>query len=41
VEQPEVFMGSRSGYFLADPATPWQEAYEAQVQACQRPASPG
>ena len=41
VEQPEVFMGSRSGYFLADPATPWQEAYEAQVQGCQRPASPG
>ncbi|MEZ5654022.1 MAG: Rieske 2Fe-2S domain-containing protein [Burkholderiaceae bacterium] len=37
VDDPEVFMQSRSGYFLADPATDWLEAFEAQVSTATRP----
>ena len=39
VDQPEIFLGSRSGYFLADPALDWRLAYEQQVGVCQRPAA--
>jgi phthalate 4,5-dioxygenase len=38
VQQPEVFMGARSGYFLAAPQTDWREAYRAQVRLANRPA---
>ena len=37
VEQPEIFMGARSGYFLADIAADWREAYRAQVNQAVRP----
>ena len=38
VDAPEVFLESRSGYFLADPSVEWQAAYAAQVSRCVRPA---
>jgi phthalate 4,5-dioxygenase oxygenase subunit len=38
VDAPEVFLGSRSGYFLAEPGVDWLDAYARQVDACQRPA---
>jgi phthalate 4,5-dioxygenase len=38
VDMPQVFLDSRSGYFLADPAVDWLEAYEAQLAQCVRPA---
>ena len=37
VEQPEIFMGARSGYFLADTSAEWREAYRAQVNQAVRP----
>ena len=40
VADPQVFLASRSGYFLADPAVDWLDAYAAQVQGCVRPAKP-
>ena len=39
VESPQIFLGSRSGFFLADPSVDWLEAYDAQVDRAQRPAS--
>ncbi len=38
VESPEIFLQSRSGYFLAEPGVEWLSAYEAQVGASVRPA---
>jgi len=40
VDNPEVFLASRSGYFLADPAREWQALYDEQVEHCVRPAKP-
>lgn len=40
VEHPEIFLGSRSGYFLAEPGADWQQLYDEQVGRCARPASP-
>jgi phenylpropionate dioxygenase-like ring-hydroxylating dioxygenase large terminal subunit len=40
VDAPEVFLGSRSGFFLADPGADWQRLYDEQVDACARPAMP-
>ncbi|MEZ5660671.1 MAG: hypothetical protein R3E83_19840 [Burkholderiaceae bacterium] len=37
VDDPEVFMQSRSGYFLADPAIDWLDAFNAQVSQATRP----
>jgi len=38
VEAPEIFLGSRSGYFLAEPQVDWLDAYARQVRDCLRPA---
>jgi phthalate 4,5-dioxygenase oxygenase subunit len=38
VENPDVFLASRSGYFLAEPGKEWLAAYAEQVDACVRPA---
>jgi len=38
VDDPQVFLQSRSGYFLADPAVDWTAAYDAQVARAARPA---
>ena len=37
VDAPEIYLGARSGFFLADPAVPWDKAYEEQVQGAVRP----
>ncbi len=39
VDNPEVFLESRSGYFLADPAKAWLAAYAEQMRGCVRPAA--
>ncbi len=36
VDDPEVFLGARSGYFLADQKVDWLDAYDTQVNACRR-----
>ena len=38
VDNPEVFLGARSGYFLADQAVDWLDAYAHQVTNALRPA---
>jgi phenylpropionate dioxygenase-like ring-hydroxylating dioxygenase large terminal subunit len=38
VDNPEVFMAARSGYFLAPRGEEWQAAYAGQVERCKRPA---
>ena len=38
VDTPEVFLESRSGYFLTEPDADWLEVYAQQVAACTRPA---
>jgi len=40
VDNPDVFLASRSGYFVADPAREWQSLYDEQVERCVRPAQP-
>ena len=40
VDNPDVFLASRSGYFLAEPSREWQSLYDEQVQRCVRPAQP-
>jgi len=40
VDDPEIFLGSRSGFFLADPGLDWLRLYEQAVDTCQRPATP-
>jgi len=37
LENPYVFMGARSGYFITPNTTKWEEAYKEQVQAAIRP----
>ncbi len=39
VDNPEVYMGARSGYFITDAATEWRKAYEEQVAKAKRPAA--
>ncbi|HET9207143.1 MAG TPA: Rieske 2Fe-2S domain-containing protein [Burkholderiaceae bacterium] len=36
VDQPEIYMGARSGYFELPSSVPWQDAYESQMQTVQR-----
>ena len=36
VDQPEVYMGARSGFFELPSSVPWQEAYESQMKTAQR-----
>ena len=38
VDDPEVSLGSRSGFFLADESVDWLDAYAAQVARAERPA---
>jgi phthalate 4,5-dioxygenase oxygenase subunit len=37
VEDPEVYRGARSGYFVSDDRSPWQEVYSKQLAASARP----
>lgn len=39
VDAPDVFLGARAGYFLADPSVTWERAYEEQVRSAVRPAA--
>jgi hypothetical protein len=36
VDQPEVYLGARSGYFEMPSAVDWQDAYEAQIKSAAR-----
>ena len=38
VEDPEVFRGARSGYFVSDDKSPWLEIYARQLAASVRPS---
>jgi phenylpropionate dioxygenase-like ring-hydroxylating dioxygenase large terminal subunit len=38
VDDPEVALGARSGFFLAEESVDWLEAYDAQVARAERPA---
>jgi len=38
VEDPRVYLQSRSGYFITDERTEWRQAYADQVSAAERPA---
>ena len=38
VEDAEVFRGARSGYFVSDDTSPWQEVYARQLAAALHPA---
>jgi len=38
VDDPAVFLQSRSGYFIVEDGAAWQDAYARQVQAAVRPA---
>jgi phthalate 4,5-dioxygenase len=40
VEDPEVFRGARSGYFVSDDQSPWQEVYAKRLTASLRPPPP-
>jgi len=39
VEDAEVFRGARSGYFVSDDKSPWQELYARQLAAALHPPS--
>jgi hypothetical protein len=39
VEDAEVFRGARSGYFVSDDKSPWQEIYASQLGAALHPSS--
>jgi phthalate 4,5-dioxygenase oxygenase subunit len=36
VDQPEIYMGARSGFFELPSSVPWQEAYESQMKTAER-----
>jgi hypothetical protein len=38
-EDAEVYRGARSGYFISEGASPWQEVYARQLAASVRPPS--
>jgi phenylpropionate dioxygenase-like ring-hydroxylating dioxygenase large terminal subunit len=38
VEDPEVYRGARSGYFLSGDGSPWREVYAKELEASVRPA---
>jgi hypothetical protein len=40
VEDAEVFRRARSGYFVSDDKSPWQEIYVSQLGAALHPSSP-
>jgi phthalate 4,5-dioxygenase len=37
VEDPHVYRGARSGYFVSDDASPWQQVYARQLAQSMRP----
>ncbi len=39
VEDPQVYHGCRSGYFVSDDKSPWQDVYARQVAAAVHPSS--
>ena len=39
VDDPEILLQARAGFFVADPATDWEQAYAEQVEKAERPAS--
>jgi phthalate 4,5-dioxygenase len=39
VEDAEVFRGARSGYFVSDDKSPWQEIYARQLGAALHPST--
>ena len=41
VDDPEVFMTARSGFFVEDPAVDWQQAYDEQVAQAVHPTLVG
>ncbi len=41
VDTPEVFLESRSGYFLTEPNADWLQVYAQHVATCARPAGRG
>jgi phthalate 4,5-dioxygenase len=36
-EEPEVYRGARSGYFISDDRTPWQDVYAQELAAAVHP----
>ena len=38
-EDAAVYRGARSGYFVSDDKSPWQEVYARQLAASVRPAA--
>jgi hypothetical protein len=40
VEDPAVFHGARSGYFVSGDKNPWQEIYLRQLAAALHPSTP-
>jgi hypothetical protein len=40
VEDPEVFRGARSGFFVSGDTSPWQEIYARELAASVRPTPP-
>jgi hypothetical protein len=38
-EDPEVYRGVRSGFFVSDDASHWQELYARQLSAAARPGA--
>jgi hypothetical protein len=39
VENPEIYRQGRSGYFVSDDKSPWQELYARQLSAAVHPAA--
>jgi hypothetical protein len=40
VRDPDVFLKSRAGYFVAEEGVGWQDAYKANIANVVRPAVP-
>ena len=40
IDDPEVFRGARSGFFVSDDKSPWQEIYAKTLAAAVRPPAP-
>jgi hypothetical protein len=38
VDDPQVYLGARAGYFLTDPSATWESAYQGQLKSAVRPA---
>jgi hypothetical protein len=38
-EDPEVYRGARSGYFISDDKSPWRDVYARQLAAAAHPAA--